>query len=160
MALNGRKKGQIALEFLIVYSLVLLIFVIIFALVVNQRAASLGEDEYQSLQLAAQNIAIHMDQAIIAGNGYSAIISIPPVTSENPYRLFISTSGVVEANITIGITKAEAIAYSSARSLIINGTLVSSSGGVSLYNVSTYTGSIEITNANGNIYIDELPPST
>jgi uncharacterized protein (UPF0333 family) len=160
MALNGRKKGQIALEFLIVYSLVLLIFVIIFALVVNQRAASLGEDEYQSLQLAAQNIAIHMDQAIIAGNGYSAIVSIPPVTSENPYRLFISTSGVVEANITIGITKAEAIAYSSARNLIINGTKVVSSGGISLYNVSTYTGSIEITNANGNIYIDELPPST
>ena len=160
MALNGRKKGQIALEFLIVYSLVLLIFVIIFALVVNQRAASLGNDEYQSLQLAAQNIAIHMDQAIIAGNGYSAIVSIPPVTSENPYRLFISTSGVVEANITIGITKAEAIAYSSARNLIINGTKVVSSGGISLYNVSTYTGSIEITNANGKIYIDELPPST
>ena len=159
MALNGRKKGQIALEFLIVYSLVLLIFVIIFALVVNQRAASLGNDEYQSLQLAAQNIAIHMDQAIIAGNGYSAIVSIPPVTSENPYRLFISTSGVVEANITIGITKAEAIAYSSARNLIINGTKVVSSGGISLYNVSTYTGSIEITNANGKIYIDELPPS-
>jgi len=160
MMLECRRKGQIALEFLIVYSLVLLIFVIIFALVINQRAASLGEDEYQSLQLAAQNIAIHIDQAIIAGNGYSAIVTIPPVTSENPYRLFISTSGVVEANITIGITKAEAIAYSSARNLIINGTKVVSSGGVSLYNVSTYTGSIEITNDKGSIYIDELPPST
>jgi uncharacterized protein (UPF0333 family) len=158
--LDGRRKGQIALEFLIVYSLVLLIFVIIFALVVNQRAASLGQDEYQSLQLAAQNIAIHMDQAIIAGNGYSAIVPIPPVTSENPYKLFISTSGVVEANITIGITKAEAIAYSSARNLVINGTAVTSFNGVTLYNVSTYTGSIEITNANGAIYIDELPPST
>ncbi|MCL5101779.1 MAG: LamG domain-containing protein [Candidatus Marsarchaeota archaeon] len=157
---KGKSKGQIALEFLIVYSLVLLIFVIIFALIVNQRAASLGQDEYQSLQLAAQNIAIHIDQAVIAGNGYSAIVPIPPVTSTDPYRLFVATSGVVEANITIGTTKAEAIAYSSGRNLIVNGTKVESSGGVSIYNVSTYTGSIEITNGNGNIYIDELPPST
>ena len=43
-----------------------------------------------------------------------------------------------EANITIGITKAEAIAYSSARNLIINGTKVVSSGGISLV-----TGGIE-----------------
>ncbi len=158
--IGGKGKGQIALEFIIVYSIVLLIFVIIFALVVNQRASSLSSDEYQSLQLAAQNIAIHLDQAIIAGNGYSAIVPIPPVSSTNPYRLFVSTAGVVEANVTIGITKSEAIAYSSAKDLVINGTEIANSNGIYLYNVSTYTGSIEITNSGGIVYIDEAPPSS
>ncbi|MCL5404436.1 MAG: LamG domain-containing protein [Candidatus Marsarchaeota archaeon] len=159
MMLGGSRKGQIALEFLIVYSIVLLIFVIIFALVVNERAASLSSDEYQSLQLAVEDIAVHLDQALIAGNGYTATVPVPPVTSTNPYKLFISTSGVIEANVIIGVTQSEAIAYSSIRNPIINGTLISSIDGVNTYNISTYTGFVTITDSGGIIYIDEAPPS-
>ena len=152
------RKAQIALEFLIVYSIVLVIFLVIFAIIANQRAATLGSQEYASLQLVTEDISSYINQALTAGNGYSAIIQLPVTASVSPYYLYMSSDGAILANSTIGTTLVSGTSYSNSRSLIINGSLVGSYGGVNLYSIPTYTGTIQLTNVNGEIYVDEVPP--
>lgn len=156
---EGNKKAQIALEFLIVYSIVLVIFLVIFAIIANQRAATLGSQEYASLQLVTEDISSYINQALTAGNGYSAIVQLPVTASVSPYYLYMSSDGAILANSTIGTTLISGTSYSNSRNLIINGSLVGSYGGVNLYSIPTYTGTIQLTNVNGEIYVDEVPPS-
>ena len=156
--LHARKgRGQIALEFLIVYTVVLLIFLVLFALIASQRAATLYQQQYSEVQLISEDIAGHINQALSSGSGYSTVSLLPTSSSLIPYQLFISSSGVVEVRLNSG---QEAVSYSNARNLQINGTLNESGNGVELYEVPTYTGSIRITNFRNTIYIDEQPVTT
>ena len=157
---KNRTRAQIALEFIIVYSFVLLIFALIFVLVASQRALTLTQQEYSLLQLQAQNIADHIDQAVSAGTGYSTYIPLVEIISSNPYNLTISTSGVVIAKMKVGGQIISAYAFSNARNLSINGTLTQSANGISLYVLPTYTGRIFVSNLNGVIYVNQKPVST
>src|SRR6267143_746857 len=93
--LRGDQRAQIAIEFLIVYSFVLVVFIIIFVLVATQRSATLNQQQYSVLQLQAQDISSYIDQALAAGNGYTATIPIVSGLSLSPYNLTISSTGVV-----------------------------------------------------------------
>ena len=149
-----RSRAQIAVEFVIVYSLVLLIFIILFGVVVGQRASTLSAQQYSSMQLVTQDISAYIDQALIAGSGYNATLAIPASSNLQPYNLFVSSAGAVIANETLGKTNIRATAYSSARSIVINGTQASSYNGTILYNVPTYSGTISVSNVGGTVYID------
>ena len=151
---HRRSAGQIAVEFIIVYSLVLLIFIILFGVVVNQRAATLSAQQYSAMQLVTQDISGYIDQALVAGSGYNATLAIPASSNLQPYNLFLSSGGAVIANETLGKTNIRATAYSSARSIVINGTISSTYNGVTLYNIPTYSGSISVANVGGTIYVN------
>ena len=153
----GRKKAQIALEFLIVYSFVLVVFILIFALISSQRAATLGQQEYSLLQLQAQSIAGRINQAELAGSGYSATVPLISSLQHNYYNLSVSSTGVVIIGAKSGTQPLTAYGFSGARSLVINGTLESSYGGISIYQVPTYSGTMRISNVKGIVYIDESP---
>ena len=157
-----KNKLQIALEFLIIYSFVLVIFLIIFVVIANQKSSLINIESYSSLQLIAQNIANYMNYAQIAGTGFS--IAIPLVGNINniPYTVSISSTGVVYANMTIGNQKITAIALSNVHNLIINGTLTASSNSntINLYSIPVYTGKLYIANSHGSIYINQQPPVT
>ncbi len=131
----SRKRAQIALEFMIVYSFVLVIFMILFVIVVNQRALTLNQQEYSSLQLIAQNIANYINQALSSGNGYNATVLIPGEIGTAPYTIKISSSGVVITNLTVGKESVVAYAFSRARNFDINGTIIASLNGVTMYKI-------------------------
>jgi hypothetical protein len=152
-------KAQIALEFLIVYSFVLIVFILIFSVITTQRAASLGQEQYSTLQLQAQNIASYIDQAAQAGSGYTATVPLISGLSHNYYNLSISTTGVVIASTQIGPQPIIAYGFSHAKSYVINGTLQESGNGISIYQISTFKGTITVSNVKGTIYINEVPPS-
>ena len=152
-------KAQIALEFLIVYSFVLVIFILIFSIISTQRAATIGEQEYSLLQMQAQNIASYIDQAAQAGTGYYAIIPLASGSVNGNYNLSISSTGVVITGTKVGSQPIKSYGFSSTRNLVINGTLITSSGGIGIYAVPTYEGSISISNLGGTVYIDEAPSS-
>ena len=156
---SSRKRAQIALEFMIVYSFVLVIFMILFVIVVNQRALTLNQQEYSSLQLIAQNIANYINQALSSGNGYNATVLIPGEIGTAPYTIKVSSTGVVITNLTIGKKSTVAYAFSRARSLQINGTVAASSGGVTIYQIRNI-GQVSIANSHGTVYIDQAPVST
>ena len=155
----SRKRAQIALEFMIVYSFVLVIFMILFVIVVNQRALTLNQQEYSSLQLIAQNIANYINQALSSGNGYNATVLIPGEIGTAPYAIKISSSGVVITNLTVGKESVVAYAFSRARNLDINGTIIASSNGVTIYKIKNI-GQVSIANSHGTIYVDKNPIST
>ncbi|EQD50781.1 LamG domain protein jellyroll fold domain protein, partial [mine drainage metagenome] len=152
------KKSQIALEFIIVYSFVLVIFLVIFALIAAQRASTLSSQQFSSLELITQNIATNIDHALAAGPGYSAMIPIVGSISALPYNLYLSSTGVVLANMTIGKQVISAEAYSSARSISVNSTFSSyTANGISVYTIPVYTGTLRIANSGGTVYIDQVP---
>jgi hypothetical protein len=154
---GSRLAAQIALEFIVIYSFVLLIFIIMFALITSQRAASLAQQQYSMLQLQAQNIADVINEAVDAGNGFSATVPLQSaVSSTVPYNLTVSGTGVVIAKEKIGAQVLTAYAFSSAKSLSINGTLLPNGNG---YLLPTSSGTLKVANAKGTVYIDGTPSS-
>jgi hypothetical protein len=156
---NGKAIGrsQIALEFIVVYSFVLLVFIVIFALVLTQRTTTLNQQQYSYLQVVVQNVATYIDQAAAAGSGYSATMPLPVILSPAPYNISVTSTGVVIAAMKAGGQVVNAQAFSSARSLYINGTLAASANGISVYQLSLAQRSITFSNLNGVIYVDSNP---
>ncbi len=156
--MEGGTRAQIAIEFIVVYSFVLVIFVFLFALVVNQRAATLNEQDYSYLQLVAQSISQTLNQALAAGNGYNTTILITEPAGASPYNIIITSTGIVIVNQTLGSQVISAESFSGVRNLIINGTaLLGSSNNIILYSVQTYSGGVSVYNQQGTIYVDEKP---
>ncbi|MCL4389368.1 LamG domain-containing protein [Candidatus Marsarchaeota archaeon] len=158
---SGRRKirGQIALEFMIVYTVVLVVFVIMFALIVNERSVTLGSQDSSLMQLIAENVAGGINQALQAGSGFAISVPLSAGIGFIPYKLYISSTGLVMAQTTVGKEVVSGIAASSARSLVVNGSVVNSSSGVYLYSLPTYVGFATLSNIKGTIYVDQHLPS-
>ncbi len=155
----GGRRAQVALEFLVVYSFVLIIFILIFSLVTSQRAVTLNQQQYSLMQLQSQNIASYIDQAAQAGSGYSATVPLISEFVNNYYNISVSTTGVVIAEAKIGRQNIIAYGFSHAKNLVINGTLQTNSNGIMIYQIPAYRGYITISNLKGTVYIDEEPQS-
>jgi hypothetical protein len=157
---SGRSKAQIAFEFLVVYSFVLVIFVVVFLLITSERASELNSQGYSSLQLLAQDAAGYIDQAVFAGPGYNASIPLPGSLGSLPYNITVSTTGVVIVSTKTGSQTLSALAFSDARNLVVNGTLSTQSvNSIQLF-VLKNTGILKIANKNGIIFVDTAPPPT
>ncbi len=154
-------KAQVSLEFLIVYSFVLTIFIIMFALIATQRAASLVQQQYALLQSQAQVIATYINQAASAGSGYSATVPLLGGVVSHAYNISIANTGTIILSTKYGTEPITAYAFSNAKSFVINGTLMpQSTNGINIYQLQTFTGGISIYNSKGIIYIDQKPVST
>jgi hypothetical protein len=157
--MRGNRKGQIALEFIIVYSVVLIIFVLVFAVVSGQRAEILNAQQASIARIEAQEIAAYINHAISAGSGYTTTLSLAQGPGSVPYSVYVSSSGAVIINSTSASEPVSAFAFSDARNLSINGSLQYSANGIGIYLVPSYTGVIKISNVGGTVYIDRPPLS-
>ncbi len=156
---RGRPRGQIALEFIVVYSVVLIVFLLVFAIISGQRAASLNAQQASIARIEAQEIASYMDRAVSAGSGYYSSVSLAQGLGSVPYNIYITTSGVVIVNSTAGGQPVSAFAFSDARNASIGGILQYSGNGIGIYHIPSYTGVIGISNMGGTVYIDKNPVS-
>ena len=153
------RNAQIALEFIVVYSFVLIVFLVFFALIVTQRANTLSAQGYSEIQLIAQNVASYLDQAVYSGSGYNVTVPLVGSIGVIPYNLSISTTGVVVASIKVGDQVTTVEAFSAARDMVVNGTESPlSANGIYIYSVQTNGGSLTLHNQGGTIYVDESPP--
>lgn len=151
------QKAQVAFEFIIVYSFILIVFLVFFALIATQRAASLSTQQFSTMQLLAQNIASYIDQGVYAGSGYNVSVPIGAIGITN-FNLSVSSTGVVIVSTAQGSQVITAEAFSNARNLVVNGTLSKiASNAIKVYVLPTYTGLIKISNSKGIIYIDQNP---
>lgn len=158
LGVQPRQRGQIALEFIVVYSVVLVIFVIVFALVTSQRAASLSQQQDSFLQIVTQDVASQINIALASGSGYASSVALPASISSTPYALYLSSAGTVTANMSIGSQVLNAQSSSSARNLVVNGTPIASDGRVTLYRLLTASGSLRVYNYLGTVYVNSMPP--
>jgi hypothetical protein len=150
----GRERGQIALEFIIVYSIVLVIFVLVFTVISGQRATILNAQQGSIARIEAQEIAGYIDHAISAGSGYSTTLTLAQAPGAIPYNIYVSTSGVVIINSSSGGQPVSAYAFSDGRNMSINGSLQYTGNGIGLYLIPAYTGTIKVSNIAGTVYID------
>ncbi len=157
-------EAQIALEFLIVYSFVLILFILLFSIITLQRAATLQEQQYSSLQLQAEQIASYMQQAELAGSGYYATIPLVSGLDHNYYNISVSSAGAVVVSTKVGNQQLSAYAFSNVQGIIANNTNILRFrsvplGDALLYTLPTYNGRITIANLRGTVYVDQPPPN-
>lgn len=148
-------RGQISIDFITVYSVVLIIFVLVFVVLTGQRASVLNAQQASIAGIEAQEIASYIDHAVSAGSGYATTLSLAQGPGSSPYNIYVSTSGVVIINSTAGGQPVNAYAFSDGRNMSINGSLqFGSANGIGTYLIPAYTGVIRISNVGGTVYID------
>lgn len=153
-----KSKAQIAIEFLIVFAFILLVFLFLFSLITQQRAVIQNTQTYSQLQLVAQNLALQITRAGLAGNGYSAQIPLLTTVGVTPYNLSITKSGTIIVTSTTAQQAVRTTAFSSARGISSNPAYLSS-GSNTVYNIPISNGSVSIQNSFGTVCIDYQCPT-
>ncbi len=149
---------QIALEYMIIFAFVLVVFLFLFSLIASQRAQTLGNQLFGQEQLAAQNIASQLSLAMQAGNGYTASIPISSQVGALSYQLLIGKNGAVLINSSVGTQSIQAIAYSGVQQVASNPSYLQANS--FYYSLPVANGTLYIQNSFGTVCVDYLCPNT
>ncbi len=139
------RKLQIALEFMLVYTFAMTIFIILFVIIATRTSSLFNQQVYSQIEFVAQQAAQQIDSAVNAGNGYSSNILLQTAYGINPYNITILANGEVIVTAQEASQKAQSIAFSQAKSLLLGNVL--------------NTGSMIIQNFMGLICVDASCPS-
>ncbi len=155
----GSAKAQIALEFVIIFSLVVIVFLFFFALIVSQRASVLNQQEFSQLQLIAQDIAQQISLAASAGSGYFSNSSLYSYIGLPIAGMNITSSGLVTVTSQIGTQNSIALAYAKARDVVVNGPLSSNFISVQNYlgNICVDSNCYNLTNQASSVHLSSIP---
>jgi hypothetical protein len=152
------KRLQIALEFMIIFSFLLVLFLFLFALIASQRAQILSSQIFSQEQLVAQNVAMQLDRALQAGNGYYAAVPIIGTIGTLNYQLLMTKNGAVIVNASVGKQTMQAVTYSSVKTLVSNPSFLQAS--TPYYNLPILNGTLTLQNSYGTICVDYACPSS
>ncbi len=150
-------KLQVALEYMIVFAFVMLLFTLIFITVAKQRASVLNQQLDSHLQLVAEYIASQMNIAQQAGNGYNATTQIPSSGSISAYSLNVTKNGEIIVSATLGSEVVSAVAFSLSGSVTSNSAWLSSN--TNTYAVPVTNGTLALQNVYGTICVDYMCPN-
>lgn len=153
------KKAQISIEFIIVFSFILVVFLFLFALIAQQRAVTANSQTFSQLQLIAQGIALQLGRAAQAGNGYSASLPISTSLGVTQYNLSITKSGLVIVTSLVSNQALRATAYSNVQSVMSSAQFLSPLS-TAVYNLPIANGTVYVQNSYGNICVDYQCPLT
>jgi hypothetical protein len=152
-----QRKSQIALEYMIVFSIVLVVFALLFATVATQRVQQQNRQLFSDEEIIAQSISAQLDRALQAGPGYTASVPLATAIGSVNYNLTITENGAVIVNSSIGGQVVQAISYSSVKSVLSNSTYLASNS--AHYVLPIANGSLWIQNSFGTICVDYLCPA-
>ena len=152
-----QKKSQIALEYMIVFSFVLVVFTLLFAEIAVQRVQVQNSQLFSDDQLIAQNIAAQLDRALQAGAGYSASVPLATAIGSVNFNLNITKNGAVVVSTPVGGQKVQAISYSSVKDVVSDPSFLSASG--TYYAMPIANGSLWIQNSFGTVCVDYQCPA-
>lgn len=152
------RRLQIALEFMILFSLVLVLFLFMFMLISSQRSQTLSNQVFSQEQLIAQNIAAQLDRALQSGNGYTASVPIFSTIGTVGYQLVVAKNGAVIVNITVGKQVMQAMVYSSAKNVVSNPSFLQAN--TFYYSLPIANGTLSIQNSFGTICVDYTCPTS
>ena len=152
-------KAQLSIDYIIVFSFVLIIFVLIFGLVATQRVQQAQQQDYAQLQVIAQTIAQDINTAAALGNGYAQNVSLPSGTGLVNYNLSITSSGTVIVYDNATGRLAYAYAYAPV-GRIVSSQQYASPNAIHTYNMPVASGFIYLQNSHGDICIDYICNTT
>lgn len=151
-------KLQIALEYMVIFAFVILLFSVIFVTIANQRASVLNDQLNSHIQLIAQDIASRMDIAAQSGNGYTSTFQLPESGTIQYYSLNVTRNGEVIVSSSISKQTLTAVAFSLAGSVTSNPSFESTNS-PNTFSIPVSNGTISITNLNGGLCVDYACPS-
>ncbi|MDE1845720.1 MAG: hypothetical protein KGH53_00330 [Candidatus Micrarchaeota archaeon] len=154
---SNKKKGQISIEFMIVFAFILVVFLFLFALITQQRAITQNSQTFSQLQLVAQTIALQINRAAQAGTGFSAQLPITTSIGNIPYNVSVTKGGLVIIAATSGTQIMRATAYSNVQSVSSSASFYGI--GNTLYVLPIANGTISLQNSFGTICIDYQCPT-
>lgn len=149
---------QISLDYIIILSFVLVVFILVFGSVATQRSLAATQQVFSQLQLIAQSVASQISVASQSGNGYSSTFSLTSALNLPAYNVTITKTGTVIASANISGRLVQAVAYGTAKSVISSDSYLA--GNNKAYVLPTLQGSIPIQNSQGNVCVDVQCPST
>ena len=154
-------KLQIAFDYLMVFSFVMLVFVLLFSTIAKQRIEFSSEQSFAQLQVIAQVIASDIANAGQAGNGYTATFKLPSELSILAYNVSVTKYGAVIVSTDVFGQTVKAVASSGQYAVVSNSSYLQPPSN-SYYKIPTYsgTGSITFQNAFGAVCIDYQCPSS
>lgn len=152
------RRLQIALEFMILFSLILVLFLFMFTLISSQRSQTLSNQVFSQEQLIAQNVAAQLDRALQSGSGYTASVPISGTIGTAGYQLVVAKNGAVIVNITVGKQVMQAVVYSSAKNVVSNPSFLQAN--TFYYSLPIANGTISIQNSFGTICVDYSCPTS
>ena len=145
------RRGQLAVEFLVLFSIVMIIFLILFFIIGNQRNQNFSTQDFSQLQLQAISIAAQLDRAVTAGNGYFAAIPIQASVGATTFNVTMTTGGSVILRSKVGTQVVQAIAYSTAKTVSSDSSFFVSN---TAFVLPTQNGTIVIQNEFGTVCVD------
>ncbi len=149
-------KLQLALEYMIVFSFVLVVFIFAFSLIANQRAVTLSGETFSQLQVVAQQVAMQLNIAQQAGSGFTSHVSLATSPTLLKYNISVTKSGIVIAKAKVGTQIIQAIAYSAVTNIASAASYLSGT----TYLLPIANGTIYMQNTFGSICVDLLCPTT
>ncbi|MDE1762478.1 MAG: LamG domain-containing protein, partial [Candidatus Micrarchaeota archaeon] len=156
-----RTKAQISIEFMVVFSFVLIVFVLLFSLITNQRAVETNTQTFAQVQLVAQNIALQISRAAQAGNGFSTRVLLSSSISSLPFNVSVTQSGLVVVTASVAKQVIRTTAYSGVPLISSNPSFLSSISATNkIYNLPTANGSIYLQNSFGTVCVDYACPTS
>ena len=148
---------QIALEYMVVFAFVMLLFMVIFVTVAKQRASLSNQQLDSHIQLVVDDLASQMNLAQQAGNGYNATVSIPSSGSLLVYNLNLTGNGEVIATSKVGNQLISSVDFSLATDVVSNPSWLSANS--DSYSIPITNGTISLVNNYGTICIDYACPN-
>jgi hypothetical protein len=153
----GARRLQVALEFMIVFAFILLVFMFLFVVIASQRAQTLNSQIFSQEQLIAQSIAAQIDRALQSGSGYTARVPISGAIGTLNFQLFVTKNGAVIVNASVASQTLQAISYSSSKSVLSNPLYLQTN--TFYYSLPITNGTITIQNSFGTICVDYQCPT-
>ena len=148
---------QIALEYMIVFAFVMLLFMVIFVTVAKQRASLSSQQLDSHIQLVAGDLASQINLAQQAGNGYNATVLIPSSGSLLAYSLNITGNGEIITSSRVGNQLVSSVDFSLATDVASNPSWLASNA--DSYSIPVTNGTVSITNNYGTICVDYACPN-
>ena len=144
---------QVAFDYLMVFTFVLLVFTILFASIAKQSIEFSSEQSFSQLQVAAQTIASEISDAGQGGNGFIATYSLPAELSILQYNLSLTKYGTVIVTSTQFGQNVTAVAFGGQYNILSNQSYLTKN---TFYRIPTYNsiGSITFQNDLGTICVD------
>jgi hypothetical protein len=95
-------KGQSSLEFLAMVSMSMLILASLYSLMADKQQDSVQLQQRENVEYVAEKISFELEMALVQGEGYSRVFSVPGSLAGNNYRVNITKGNVGSEDIGTG----------------------------------------------------------
>lgn len=82
-------KGQSSIEFLAFVSMSMFMLAVLYTVMADKQAETFQERSQDNAQAIAEKVSFNLEMALVQGEGYSRVFSLPETIAGNKYNILI-----------------------------------------------------------------------